>query len=67
VVPVITIETPGESSGVGLTYGSMSVDLRAGTHKWPELVLTPETDHVITFTGAYSDVISFTFRRAVLE
>jgi hypothetical protein len=65
VVPTIKVETPAES--VRLTYGSASAAFNAGTHKWPALVLTPDKDHDVLVSGAYNDVITFTYRKAVLE
>jgi hypothetical protein len=66
VVPVITVNTTN-TAGVVITYGNASATFQAGTHKWPALLLTPEEDHIVTFSGTNGDVISFTFRRGVLE
>lgn len=59
VVP--TIEVGGEAK---LVYGTASLSLSKGTHKWPELLLTPGS-HQLTVSGSSSLVISY--REAVLE
>lgn len=59
VVPVIAVEDE-----VLLTYGSASLFLDKGSHKWPALLLTPGT-HELTYKGTGS--VTFTYREAVLE
>lgn len=59
VVP--TIEVGGEAK---LVYGTSSISLSKGKHRWPELLLTPGS-HQLTVSGSSSLIISY--REAVLE
>jgi hypothetical protein len=61
VVPVLKVE--GESASVLLSYGGASVSLTAGTHQWPDLLLTPGS-HTLTYSGSGS--LTITYREAVL-
>lgn len=47
-----------------LEYGTASISLSAGTHQWPELLLTPGS-HVLTYSG--TGTVTVTYREAVLE
>lgn len=62
VVPVITVT--GSGASVRIVYGAASITLTAGTHKWPELILTPGA-HELKYSGVGSLII--TYREAVLE
>lgn len=62
VVPIITVT--GADAQVLLEYGTASLSLAAGTHKWPALVLTPGA-HVLTYSG--SGTVTITYREAVLR
>lgn len=60
VVPVLTVT----GSNVLLAFGASSLALSAGTHKWPDLLLTTGA-HELTYSGTGSVRISY--REAVLE
>lgn len=60
VVPVLTI-TGGD---VGLTFGTASWALSAGTYQLPALCLTPG-EHLLTYSG--SGKLTITYREAVLR
>lgn len=62
VVPLLKVE--GGSASVRLVYGSSSLTLSAGSHQWPDLLLTPGL-HTLTYSG--SGVLTVTYREAVLE
>lgn len=62
VVPVLRVD--GSGASITLKYGQTSVALSTGTHKWPDLLLTPGS-HDLTYSGSGSLVV--TFREAVLE
>ncbi len=62
VVP--TIKVAGSGASVLLGYGLQSLALSAGTHQWPDLLLTPGT-HKLTYSG--TGTITITYREAVLE
>jgi hypothetical protein len=47
-----------------LVYGTSSISLSKGKHRWPELLLTPGS-HQLTVSGSSSLIISY--REAVLE
>ena len=62
VVPVLTLT--GSSASVRIVYGVNSLSIAAGTHQWPDLILTPGT-HDLKYSGTGSLVIKY--REAVLE
>ena len=62
VVPVLQVS--GSGASVTLKYGQASLALSEGTHKWPDLLLTPGS-HELTYSGPGSLVV--TYREAVLE
>lgn len=62
VVPLLTVA--GSGASVRLSYGTASVALAAGEHKWPDLLLTPGS-HALKYSG--SGTIKITYREAVLE
>lgn len=62
VVPLLTVT--GSSASVRLSYGTSSVSLSAGEHKWPDLLLTPGA-HELKYSG--SGALQITYREAVLE
>ena len=62
VVPVLNVS--GNGASVLLQYGLASLALSAGTHRWPDLLLTPGS-HDLTYSGSGSLVV--TFREAVIE
>lgn len=59
VVPVL--EVTGGS--VSLTYNSATLNLSAGTHKWPHLFLTPG-EHTVEYSGSGS--IRITYQEGVI-
>lgn len=60
VVPVLTVT----GSNVLLAFGASSLALSAGTHQWPDLLLTTGA-HELTYSGTGS--VRITYREAVLE
>jgi phage-related protein len=62
VVPVLTVT--GASASVRIVYGVKSLSITAGTHQWPDLILTPGT-HDIKYSGTGS--LAITYREAILE
>ena len=62
VVPLLTVT--GSGASVRLSYGTASVSLAAGEHKWPDLLLTPGA-HAVKYSG--SGTLTITYREAVLE
>lgn len=62
VVPLLTVA--GSGASVRLSYGTASVSLAAGEHKWPDLLLTPGA-HAVKYSG--SGTLTITYREAVLE
>lgn len=62
VVPVLQVI--GSGASMTLKYGQASLALSEGTHKWPDLLLTPGS-HELTYSGSGSLVV--TYREAVLE
>lgn len=62
VVP--TLKVTGTNASVQLTYGASTLTMAAGTHRWPELLLTPGT-HEITYKG--TGALAISYREAVLE
>lgn len=62
VVPVLTVS--GEGASVLVGYGAATLALSAGTHKWPNLLLTPG-EHDLEYSG--SGTLTITYREAVLE
>lgn len=62
VVPVLQVS--GSGASVTLKYGQASLALSEGTHKWPDLLLTPG-GHELAYSGSGSLVV--TYREAVLE
>lgn len=62
VVPVLRVT--GKGASILLQCGLASLALSEGTHKWPDLLLTPGS-HDLTYSGSGSLVVIF--REAVLE
>lgn len=62
VVPVLTVS--GTNASAQLTYGTKTLTLSAGSHKWPDLLLTAGT-HNLQYSG--TGALKVTYREAVLE
>lgn len=62
VVPVLTVT--GTNASAQLTLGTKTLTLSAGTHKWPDLLLTAGT-HNLQYSG--TGTLKVSYREAVLE
>lgn len=62
IVP--TLKVTGSGASVLLEYGTASQALAAGTHPWPDLLLTTGS-HAVTYSG--SGTVTISYREAVLE
>ena len=60
VVPVLTVA----GGSISVTYDNATLNIAAGSYKWPQLYLTPG-EHLLKYKG--SGTLTITYREAVLR